>query len=1146
MIFELLCVVADETEPAGTIPPSQPTRQTIVQPRGEASTYRLRFIHADGQAYDLSTALGIRMAVRRQLADASAMFTREATIDGGSGGTAGVVLAEDDTIGLIDKKDYLYDIQLTDADGDRWQAVPVSSFHIAPIVGQPSEPILPPLVDEGAPIAIGPPGAAGLSILNGIGPPDDADGRDGEWYVDRTDPEALVMYGPKAAGTWGAGYPFGGGGADLSAQDPLPLGVADPGAGPEAAAWDHVHAHGDQGGGSLHADVVAGGAAGFMSGAMATQLADLVAADFDGQIADVAADVLALTTTVGGHTTQISDLTADLSALDGIVGGHTTTLASHTSSIGTLTSGLSAANSDIAALQGIDLIAGAGLAGGGDLSGPDRTFAVGQNADASITVNANDIQLSTVLQAAISTNTSDIASLAGTVSGLSSVYVPQTRTVTAGAGLAGGGDLSANRTLAVGANADGSIAVNADDIQVGVLATDAQHGSRGGGTQHADVVAGGASGFMTGTQATQLATNTTALGVIAATWPVTTAGVQQVRCYLIDYDGGNDSNVGYIDGAAGATLVPAGLAIKTWERFFQIFPKLGNGRWAVVLWKARAAAATYLKQDGVTADSILTGGISGYAYLRVSGSTDLTNSASDQITQGCVQVETGPNGDGSFTVGAASTTTLLNLNAGSISAEPASTQYRIRFSPTTVTVALRNQCRLVTANTTGSLTLGSAASTTPATGGAGDQFFIERPGCVVDKIDWAHGVPQSTTFGLFFNYLTGVRTASTTSSAFKVSAASTGLSFVECSGATNTAVFVASDTFNFSVRDTFNTEAAAAITLGMGLRLNCQGNVNRVYAQNITCLGAMRAATSFSWAFCTYTNGGVGPRSYFANAPTFNLCGTPGGANLGETSGFILGDTSATNAAPRVVSGQIAVNQSSVGIRRVDVTNNTNGAIKLTGMGCTLVVDGCTGTSGNTDVGIDMSAAVGCTLIAGRSSANTISGTAGDIRLAGTAITTHAALTLVGHDDNAGNKYLGTGTAIVTGCRLLSNQSGGAVAVGDALRGNGTTGQVTSSQGITDATVASIVGVAVTPAASATNVYVAPPGGFPYVLFDGTPTANAIAYLSPGTIRKFTTTIPATGNQRLRCGRVVSLSGSTGQIAFSPETLAEAAATGVP
>lgn len=63
--------------------------------------------------------------------------------------------------------------------------------------------------------------------------------------------------------------------------------------------------------------------------------------------------------------------------------------------------------------------------------------------------------------------------------------VPSTRAFIAGAGLTGGGDFSADRTINVGAHPDGSILVNPDTVQVGVLATDAQHGTRGGGTQHA-------------------------------------------------------------------------------------------------------------------------------------------------------------------------------------------------------------------------------------------------------------------------------------------------------------------------------------------------------------------------------------------------------------------------------------------------------------------------------------------------------------------------------------------------------------------------------------------------------------------------------------------------------------------------------------
>jgi len=48
--------------------------------------------------------------------------------------------------------------------------------------------------------------------------------------------------------------------------------------------------------------------------------------------------------------------------------------------------------------------------------------------------------------------------------------------------------------------------VAANDVKVGVLATDAQHGVRGGVTQHANAVASGAAGFLTGADKASLDT----------------------------------------------------------------------------------------------------------------------------------------------------------------------------------------------------------------------------------------------------------------------------------------------------------------------------------------------------------------------------------------------------------------------------------------------------------------------------------------------------------------------------------------------------------------------------------------------------------------------------------------------------------------
>ena len=62
--------------------------------------------------------------------------------------------------------------------------------------------------------------------------------------------------------------------------------------------------------------------------------------------------------------------------------------------------------------------------------------------------------------------------------------VLETRQIISGAGLVGGGDLSADRTLDVVA-ANGSIVVGANDISVGALQNDAMHGNLGGGSLHA-------------------------------------------------------------------------------------------------------------------------------------------------------------------------------------------------------------------------------------------------------------------------------------------------------------------------------------------------------------------------------------------------------------------------------------------------------------------------------------------------------------------------------------------------------------------------------------------------------------------------------------------------------------------------------------
>lgn len=115
---------------------------------------------------------------------------------------------------------------------------------------------------------------------------------------------------------------------------------------------------------------------------------------------------------------------------------------------------------------------------------------------------------------------------------LPSTAPPVTRTLTAGAGLTGGGDLSANRTFDVVANADGSIVVNTNDIQVGVI-NDTQHGNRGNGALHS-VATTSVDGFMSAADKTKLDRDESFESVAAAGTNASTATVLTKRSALVN------------------------------------------------------------------------------------------------------------------------------------------------------------------------------------------------------------------------------------------------------------------------------------------------------------------------------------------------------------------------------------------------------------------------------------------------------------------------------------------------------------------------------------------------------------------------------------------------------------------------------------
>lgn len=107
------------------------------------------------------------------------------------------------------------------------------------------------------------------------------------------------------------------------------------------------------------------------------------------------------------------------------------------------------------------ITAGSGLTGGGILSGNTTINVVSLNDG--ILVNNDNIELKTINDLTTISTTKPLSSAQGKA--LQDNKAEKTRTITAGNGLTGGGDLSADRTINI-ANADDSLVVAADSVKV--------------------------------------------------------------------------------------------------------------------------------------------------------------------------------------------------------------------------------------------------------------------------------------------------------------------------------------------------------------------------------------------------------------------------------------------------------------------------------------------------------------------------------------------------------------------------------------------------------------------------------------------------------------------------------------------------------
>lgn len=143
MIIELQCVKRDGTATVGTVQPLYPYVQPFTLPRAEDATLKLKFVRPNRQAADITGAT-ITFALRKNSDDPLPLVSRQATSIVGPSGTAEVVLVPGDTIELDEKGHYVYDVQLIDVTGKRWQVVPESQIEIGPIISRPDDPVTVP------------------------------------------------------------------------------------------------------------------------------------------------------------------------------------------------------------------------------------------------------------------------------------------------------------------------------------------------------------------------------------------------------------------------------------------------------------------------------------------------------------------------------------------------------------------------------------------------------------------------------------------------------------------------------------------------------------------------------------------------------------------------------------------------------------------------------------------------------------------------------------------------------------------------------------------------------------------------------------------------------------------------------------------
>ncbi len=496
---------------------------------------------------------------------------------------------------------------------------------------------------------------------------------------------------------------------------------------------------------------------------------------------------------------------------------------------------------------------------------------------------------------------------------------------------------------------------------------------------------------------------------LVAQW---TIGAATRRFFAVDFVNGNDANAGF----SSVSMAAAGLvAKKTLAGLRAIFPTIGAGR------SAEIAIANGGVNTGQTFAEDLLGGVlngcEGYApnmpIVRTTGTnttasaTAFAGDAADLNYCGCITA-TGCNTAGYNPVAAGTTNQVVNcLKVGgaapALPAEPGSPLgWRIRFSSTTATVALRNVSRMVAAVATAQVT---TATTLPAVPAAADVFFLEMaPVTVLGGNLWGGyaGLPLGSLRPMQligFNFSTPIN----------VSGAGIHFAMCQVTGTPTFGACIVGSDFRY-------IHPTGTISVGGGLRATAQIISNNGGIFNLQCcvgetFGQFSNPTFFNWKVgCVFGTGLAVLGVNSGDAVTVSSIGS----ESTQLRCRIIASSTNTGAG-------LSLNNCRVKLGAIDFTNMAArpGLTFSTTYATQLAGTALTGTTGNTDVGLALSTPQTSSTYDACGQTNTVTGTAGDVRVntpTATQILTWAALAVTGiADGKNGRICINNGPVCVVG-----------------------------------------------------------------------------------------------------------------------------------